>query len=164
VVLMALGRRVGILVEGVGFPGHFLVRIGGPDGDLVDPFSEGNVVERSELSQIAGRLLDERALATVLEPVDLRVIAVRMLFNLQHIHERRGDHAQALLVCDRLVDLAAAPFHRRDRGLHALALGATSAAIADFEAYLETHPDADDRDRIVTLLEGARARDAAPAN
>src|SRR5690606_11578572 len=73
VVLMALGRRVGILVEGVGFPGHFLVRIGGADGELVDPFSEGNVVERSELSQIAGRLLDERALATVLEPVGLRV-------------------------------------------------------------------------------------------
>lgn len=164
VVLMALGRRAGLRVEGVGFPGHFLARVGGPDGELLDPFSDGNVVEPAELAQIAGRLFDARALASVLEPVDCRAMAVRMLFNLQHIHERRGDHAQALVVCDRLVDLAGAPFHRRDRGLHALALGAITAAIADLEAYLASHPEADDRDRIAVVLEGARARAAGPVN
>ena len=158
VVLMALGRRLGLEVEGVGFPGHFLVRFGGPGGELLDPFSEGNVIDPEELARLAGRLIEGERLETVLAPVGPRVIAIRMLFNLQHIFERRGDHARALVVCDRLCDITEAPFHRRDRGIHALALGAVGAAIDDLAAYLAAHPNADDRERVETLLHEARRR------
>lgn len=61
--------------------------------------------------------------------VGARAVAVRMLANLKNSHERRGDHARALVVCDRLVDLTGAPELRRDRGMHALALGAMEAGV-----------------------------------
>jgi regulator of sirC expression with transglutaminase-like and TPR domain len=87
-----------------------------------------------------------------------------MLFNLQQIHERRGDHARALVVCDRLVDLTDAAFHRRDRGTHALALGSSRVAARDLESYLSERPDAHDADKIRELLEQARASAHTPLN
>jgi len=160
VVLMALGRRAGVLVEGIGFPGHFLVRAGGPSGAFLDPFSGGQRLERGELLKLAQRVLGDQASLSEgqLEPVDPRSIAVRMLFNLQRIYERQGDFARALVVCDRLCDVADHAFHRRDRGLHALTLGAASAAVPDLEHYLQERPNADDSARITELLRKARAR------
>jgi regulator of sirC expression with transglutaminase-like and TPR domain len=155
VVLMALGRRVGLRIEGIAFPGHFLARAGGDT--YLDPFHKGRILERTDLEALAERFLgNPRLTAGQLEPVEVRVIAVRMLYNLQQIYERRGDHARALVVCDRLVDVADAPFHRRDRGIHALALGAHEAAQRDLEAYLATHADATDATRIRQLLGKAR--------
>lgn len=166
VVLIALGRRVGLTVEGVGFPGHFIVRVGGDEGCFLDPFTEGQVLEREDLLEIARRALGEhRDLAPEqLEPVDTRSMAVRMLFNLQNIYERRGDHARALVVCDRLCEVSDAPFHLRDRGVHALALGAVAAAVEDLESYLEHAPDAADHDRIEELLARASMREPAQPN
>ncbi|MBN4050206.1 hypothetical protein JYT28_00460 [Desulfobulbus sp. AH-315-M07] len=91
-----------------------------------------------------------------LEPVGARTIAVRILVNLRRIHRMRGDHAAALVVCDRLFDVTRAPFHRADRAAHALALGATRAAISDFEAYLAAHPDAADAVLVRRVLDAAR--------
>lgn len=166
VVLMALGRRVGLEVEGVGFPGHFIVRVGGEGGVFLDPFTDGQVLERDDLLEIARRALGEhRELAPEqLEPVDTRSMAVRMLFNLQNIYERRGDHARALVACDRLCEVSDAPFHLRDRGVHALALGAVAAAVEDLESYLEVAPEAADHDRIEELLAKASMREPAQPN
>jgi regulator of sirC expression with transglutaminase-like and TPR domain len=41
IVMVAIGRRAGLTVRGVGFPGHFLVRVGEGEGVLVDPFADG---------------------------------------------------------------------------------------------------------------------------
>jgi regulator of sirC expression with transglutaminase-like and TPR domain len=166
VILMALGRRVGLVVEGIGFPGHFLVRVGGHAGAYVDPFNDGDRIERQTLLSIAAGILggEPSAAAEQLEPVDARMMAVRMLFNLQRIYERRGDHAHALVVCDRLVDLTGVPFHRRDRGLHALALGANEAARQDFEAYLRERTGAPDAERILGLLQQVKHGGAIKPN
>ncbi|MEM1029467.1 MAG: transglutaminase-like domain-containing protein [Myxococcota bacterium] len=167
VVLIALGRRVGLTLRGVGFPGHFIVRIERSAvpgvATFVDPFNRGEILEREDLLDIVRRVLGDRAdlAPEQLEPVGNRSMAVRMLFNLQNLHQRRGDHAGALVACDRLCELADAPFHRRDRGVHALALGAVAAAVDDLETYLEQAPDAPDRDRIEVML--ARASMRAPA-
>lgn len=158
VVWMAVGRRVGLLIEGIGFPGHFLVRAGGPSGTYVDVFNEGQILAPGELERL-GRLhtRGQPLLAEHLEPIKARDIALRMLQNLRAIFESRGDHARAMVVCDRLFDLTAAPTHRRDRGVHALALGAHEAALRDFEAYLGAMPEAADASRIRTLLDRAAA-------
>lgn len=143
VVMMALCRRVGIDAEGIGFPGHFLVRIGGVRGVYVDPFFHGRVLQPADLEALsrqvtgdAGRLRPEH-----LAPVGSRAMAVRMLFNLKGAYERAGDASQALLVCDRLVELTGHVEFVRARGLHALALGAHAAAADDLARYL-AHPDA----------------------
>ena len=160
VLLMALGRRLDLPVEGIGFPGHFLVRAGGAEGMYLDPFNHGNIVEPADLTELARRFLGGRAeLARgQLEPVTPRVIAVRMLFNLQQIYEKRGDHARAFIVCDRLVSVADAPFHVRDRGLHALAIGADQVAIDDFQSYLGRGATDVDIARIQELLDKAKSR------
>ncbi len=161
VLMAAVGRRAGVEVEGIGFPGHFLARVGGPSGVLVDPFFGGRVLDEASLRRLASRMLGSASRMTPahLEPVGLRPLVVRMLLNLKHAHERRRDHAGALVVCDRLVDLTGSIGFRRDRGLHALALGANEAAAGDLAAYLEARAQAEDAAAVRRALERARRGD-----
>lgn len=157
VVLMAIGRRVGVPVDGVGFPGHFLARIGGEEGYLVDPFTRGQILDLPALERLARRTLGPHATVTAqqLAVVDARAIATRMLTNLDAIFSSRGEHAHAMLVCDRLFTLDGRPEHLRDRGLHALALRAHQSAISDLKRYLELAPEALDAARIRAAIEHA---------
>lgn len=163
VLLMAIGRRVGIEVEGIGFPGHFLVRIGGADGVLLDPFRGGRRMTHDGLHQLAGKVLPnpEHVSQSYLAPVDLRAMSIRMLINLKLAHERRGDHARALVACDRLYDLTRSAYFRRDRGLHALALGASQAAAADLHAYLAQSPNAADVGYVRRVIQTVEHRPSA---
>lgn len=158
VLTMAVGHRAGIDVEGVGFPGHFLVRVGGPSGVYQDPFNGGELLDGHGLRALAAQFLGaEMALhPSYLQPVDCHTIAIRMLANLKNAHRRRGDYARAMLACDHLVELTQAPEHRRDRGLLAHALHTYGAASEDLAAYLEARPDAKDARMITLALEDAR--------
>ncbi len=160
VLLAALGRRAGMDVEGVGFPGHFLVRLGGPSGVYVDPFFRARVLHMDDLTKLLQRVTGETVALQDEHTavVGARAVAVRMLVNLKNTHERRGDHAKALVVCDRLVDLTGAPEPRRDRGMHALALGALEAASSDLRAYLNARPDAKDTAKVTEALDDIRKR------
>lgn len=158
VLTMAVGHRAGIDVEGVGFPGHFLVRVGGRGGVYQDPFNGGELLNEHGLRALAAQFLGtEMALhPSYLEPVDCHTITIRMLANLKNAHRRRGDYAHAMLACDHLVELTQAPEHRRDRGLLAHALRTYGAASEDLAAYLEARPDAKDAQMISLALEEAR--------
>lgn len=130
--------------------------MGGPSGVFVDPFFGGRVLDDASLRRLAVRMMGPGAQLSPshLEPVGLRAVTVRMLLNLKHAHERRRDHARAMLVCDRLVDLTGSIVFRRDRGLHALALGAHEAAAEDLAAYLAERGDqAEDAAAIERALE-----------
>jgi len=155
VVLMALGRRAGLEGSGVAFPGHFLVRI---ERRYADPFEGGAPLDRERLLSLARETLDDSSQATAcFEPVGVRTVAVRLLLNLQRIHVQRADDARAFVVCDRLFELTRSPTHRVDRGVHALELGATRAAISDFEAYLVSHPEGERATRAREELRRVRA-------
>jgi regulator of sirC expression with transglutaminase-like and TPR domain len=158
VMTMAIGERAGMDVQGVGFPGHFLVRVGGPGGVYQDPFNGGELLDGHGLSKLAAEFLGaEMALhPSYLEPVDVLTITIRMLANLKSAHRRRGDYARAMLACDHLVELTQAPEHRRDRGLLAHALRTYGAATEDLAAYLRARPDAKDAQMISLALEEAR--------
>ena len=158
VLTMAVGERAGMHVEGVGFPGHFLVRVGGQDGVYQDPFHGGELLDGLGLRKLASQLLGaEMALhPSYLEPVDCHTITIRMLANLKNAHQRRGEYARAMLACDHLVELTQAPEHRRDRGLLAHALRTYGAASEDLAAYLEARPDAADAGVVSLALEEAR--------
>jgi len=158
VLTMAVGERAGMEIEGVGFPGHFLVRVGGPDGVYQDPFHGGELLDGHGLRRLAAQFLGaEMALhPSYLDPVDCLTITIRMLANLKNAHRRQGDYARAMLACDHLVELTQAPEHRRDRGLLAHALRTYGAASEDLAAYLEARPDAKDAHAIGLALEEAR--------
>ncbi|MEM8606699.1 MAG: transglutaminase-like domain-containing protein [Myxococcota bacterium] len=158
VVMMAVGERAGMEIQGVGFPGHFLVRVGGMGGVYQDPFHRGEILDAAGLQKLATRFLGtEVALhPSYLQPVDCLTITIRMLANLKNAHRRQGDYARAMLACDHLVELTQAPEHRRDRGLLAHALRTFGAASEDLAAYLEARPDAKDAHMISLALEEAR--------
>lgn len=160
VVLIAVARRAGAVAEPIGFPGHFLARIGGEQGLLVDAFAGGRVVGETELEVLAKQFLGDASKMSPdhIRPVDARALATRIVANLKNAYERRGDHGRALFACDSLVELTGAPEHRRDRGLHALALGSYVAAVDDLAAYLAARPAA--RDRVSVRVELDRARRA----
>jgi regulator of sirC expression with transglutaminase-like and TPR domain len=157
VLTIAIGERAGMEVQGVGFPGHFLVRVGGADGVYQDPFHGGELLDGFGLRRLAAQFLGaEMALhPSYLVPVDCHTITIRMLANLKNAHRRRGDYARAMLACDHLVELTQAPEHRRDRGLLAHALQTYGAASEDLAAYLEARPDAKDAQIISLALEEA---------
>ncbi len=157
-ILTSVGTRAGVTVEGIAFPGHFLARVGGAEGVLIDPFNEGHVVSEPELEQLALRFLGD---ASLLEDHHLAVatpaaIVVRVLVNLQHAYRKQGSFARAMLVSDKLVELTGSPEHIRDRGLLAIALGSNETAEGDLSAYLAARPHAKDVPTIRVALEQLR--------
>lgn len=158
-ILLLLGSRIGLRLACIGFPGRFLVRAGRPDELYLDPLEAAAALDRRGLEQLYYRLHGQRAFEpTMLRPAGAKEIALALLGDLKRAHQLRRDHARAMVVCDRLVDLTKAPEHYRDRGIHAFALGAYQSAVSDLVRYLTDRPDADDSPQARDLLDQALAR------
>ena len=157
VVYVAVGERVSIPVTPIGFPGHFLVRVGHGDGVYVDPF-EGRILVQADLELLLSRALGPSSVLTSdhLTSVNVSQLAQRMLLNLKRIHDARRDHARAFLATERLVELATSPELRRDRGLLALKLGAHQVASMDLAHYLLKRPNAKDAKEVRSALSRSR--------
>jgi regulator of sirC expression with transglutaminase-like and TPR domain len=173
VVYCEVARRAGVPAYGVGFPGHFLVRIeragrGGEDALIVDPFYGGRVLDEGALKRMLERALggDQAVKPEHLKAASSRAILVRMLTNLKALYLQRGDNARAHLALDRVVTLAPnAAGALRERGLVAAKLGANEAARADLARVLELEPHASDAASIrAQLLKLAVLTTKSPPN
>ncbi len=159
-VQMEVARRVGVLLDGVSFPGHFLVRLPVDDGLLVmDPFNRGRPLDVDELRQRAGSHLggepDDDALSQMLHPASHRAILARMLRNLQGVYSGLGDWARATRSADRVLRLAPNSADAlRDRGIGYLELGHVSAGREDLRRYLQLNPAAKDAGKVRRRLVG----------
>jgi regulator of sirC expression with transglutaminase-like and TPR domain len=157
VVAIELGRRLGLAVEGVGFPGHFLARC---EGVLIDPFfgrlaTRGDCEER--LREVAGG--EAVVEARFLERAGAREILSRMLANLKAIHLRAEELEPCLACCERLLLLRPdAPEELRDRGLVYARLECFGAAREDLERFLVLAPDDPTAEAVRRELEGVRRR------
>jgi len=144
-VWMAVGRRAGLRVEGVGLPGHFVVRV---EGRLVDaaaggePLDEGDV--RRIVSDATGRAPD-RLDPSWLEPASVRGMLARMSRNLRSCHASMENWELALQAADRCVELLPdSAAERRDRGFLLWRMGRNQSALSDLRHYVECHPQAAD--------------------
>jgi regulator of sirC expression with transglutaminase-like and TPR domain len=155
VVYIEVARRLGVDALGVGFPGHFLVRLGPGPGDpsgernepvIVDPFHHGRLLDANGLSQLLRRANVRAPLSSaMLEPARTRHIVARMLMNLRGIYTSRGDSPRLLLTLDRLIDLLPdLSSELVERAKLYEALGAPAAALGDYERYLRVEPDGAD--------------------
>ena len=165
VIYMEVGRRLGLALVGIGFPGHFLVRYSGPDGErILDPFLGGaNLSEAQLAAKLRGMYGENNPLAAqvskLLTPATKKEILTRMLGNLKGVYLNKGDFERALSVIDRMVLIrpdAATEF--RDRGAVQQRLGRMQGAVRDFRKYLELVPDAPDADRIRALIQRSVAQ------
>lgn len=147
IVYIEVARRAGVDARGIGFPGHFLVRVEDPHGEspaIVDPFFRGSVLGEHELREVGRRASDQGHPASF-APSPTRHVLLRMLANLRSIYASRGDFRALLLVLDRMLDLAPdAAAELRDRGLLTARLGAPRAAIDDLTRYVSSAPHAGD--------------------
>ncbi len=164
ILYMEIGRRIGLPVEGVSFPGHFLVRVRLRGGMLVlDPFSGGAPQSEDELRNRVKRVIPdgvaddlpaaELPLDQFLEPATNRQILSRVLRNLKGIYRKDNKPERMLDVLNRMLLVTPdASAELRDRGYVYQRLECYRAAFKDLTDYAEREPDAPDLDEVRSKL------------
>ena len=154
-IYMEISRRIGLPMQGVAFPAHFLVKCALREGTVVlDPYAKGASLSFDDLKQRIKTLRNgaeppKSAVASMLVAAGNKDILVRMLRNLKAIYSHHKDWRRALAATDRIIgalpDLAE---EYRDRGMIYLSLECFRAALFDLQAYLKMMPVAEDADTV----------------
>ncbi len=120
VVLMALGRRLGLQVDGIGFPGHFMARYEDSGGVwFLDPF-HGAVVAPQAIEAYLGRIFKRpiRLGREAFVPVTTVALALRILNNLRNVYRGSGDLDLSGVVLDYMLAVSPSSAHLwRERGV-----------------------------------------------
>lgn len=162
IVVLEVGWRIGLPLEGVNFPAHFLVRYRGEAIRLLlDPFRGGEIRFEEEAQELLDRLYGGmvRLQPRFLRPADPADMLVRLLGNLKAIYLNRRDDRRALAVVERLLLVRPdAAVEHRDRGILLARLGRGDEAAPHLETYLALAPEAGDVGRMQRLLDDVRGR------
>ncbi len=150
VLYILIADRLSLPAYGVGFPGHFLVRIGRGDTALMlDVYAGGVALPESELDQRLADLYGQGTLSirshpALLRPATKREILVRMLRNLTGIYRDRGERVNRLAALTASLTLAPdLPEELRERGLLYRDLDYAPAALGDLRRFIEVSDDAE---------------------
>ena len=155
VLLMEASRRCGLPLEGVGMPGHFLVR-DPRDDSFIDAFAGGRRMDRDGCARLLAALSGGAARLTpgMLETTGPHAILGRMLANLDRAFELRQDRRSLMWVCDLRAALPGLSVGDRMHLAGRLSsLGRYDAAAEALERAAQTDAD---RDRL--LQEALRLR------
>lgn len=165
-IYIEVASQIGLVASGVSFPGHFLVKVRMPQGEVVIDPVNGQSLSREDLDDrlapyrhrhgLVGEF--ETPLGLFLQPAPPRDVLARLLRNLKEIHRSNEDWERLLAVQHRLVILLPLAWEeRRDRGLVHAELGQREPAILDLASYLENRSESDDAAalrRRLSLLQG----------
>ena len=155
VLWLELANGLGLNAKGVAFPGHFMVKVNLPKGQVViDPFtgqslSRDELAERLEPFRRQGGMDDsmDAPLGLYLQSAPPRDIISRMLRNLKEIHKTQEDWQRLIAVSNRLIVLHPDAWGEyRDRGMALAVQGEVALAVPDLELYLAHAQDALDLD------------------
>lgn len=145
VVYMEIARRAGLQIDGVNFPGHFLVRC--PDlgdrgrrGLIIDPFHAGALLSEHDCRLLLQRHVGSEVAfdKSLLAPTTRLQIIVRMLLNLKRIYVHMRSFPQARDVTELLLAVTPSALSElRDRGLLAYHLNDVTGALRDLQTYLK---------------------------
>ncbi len=164
VLYLEIGRRIGLALQGVSFPGHFLVRLRVRGGTLVlDPFAGGVPQSEEDLRERLKRVVPRGATGGIpvadlpldqfLEPATNRQILARLLRNLKGIYREADKPERMLEVLNRMIIVVPdAASELRDRGLVYQRLECWRPALKDLSDYLEREPAASDIDEVRAKL------------
>ena len=144
-VYMEVGQRAGLRLDGVNFPGHFLVQcpevsIRGSGGLIIDPFHGGALLSEHDCRLLLQKHVGSEVAfhLSLLAPATRRQVIVRMLLNLKRIYVCMRSFRQARLVTELLLAVTPSALGElRDRGLLASHLNDVTGALRDLEAYLK---------------------------
>tara|TARA_R110001599_G_scaffold64023_3_gene178904 strand:+ start:521495 stop:522334 length:840 start_codon:yes stop_codon:yes gene_type:complete len=163
VLYIELANQIDLKVHGISFPGHFLMKLSIPSGDIVlDPFN-GASLSREELEErIEPYILeqdfpDDFQLTAYLATASERDILVRMLHNLKALFMQQKQWQHLLDTQQRLLILLPNDVAElRDRGLAYAHLECPQAALEDLEAYLDQRPYAMDVAEVRAMMPALR--------
>ena len=163
IVYTEVAARIGLVLQGVSFPGHFLLRTPGEPPLVIDAFHGARLGERECAARLQQALGDDAVFGPErLAPASPSDVVVRMLGNLKHGYAARGDWVRALdcVECILLVT-PGAPNELRDRGLLFEQLECFGPALGDLERFLALAPGAPEAGAIRARVEALRPRAAA---
>lgn len=164
-LMMELGHEIGLHLEGICFPGHFLLKLHLPQREMIiDPVT-GCDVKREQLEQLLTLHLLEQDiapgnpvlggqnmscdLAQHLRSASQREILLWLMKILRCTYITTYDWQGLLAIAQKFLILEPDnPQWKRDRGLAYANLGFPREAIADFATYLQARPDARDAAQI----------------
>jgi regulator of sirC expression with transglutaminase-like and TPR domain len=159
ILYMEIGRRVGVNLEGISFPGHFLAKCVTDQGVIVlDPFNKGASLSekdlRERLRQSGGSANDlATPLVTLLRPATPHEILLRLARNLKAIYVDAGDIEKAIAMSSFMLGinpLDVSELRSRAKLYHQLFC--FRAALADFKRLVEIDVDAAEDDDIQALI------------
>ncbi|MGY8799085.1 MAG: SirB1 family protein [Longimicrobiales bacterium] len=160
VVLLEVGWRLGLPLEGVSFPGHFLIRFNGEAMDLLlDPFDGGKARFEDEAQELLDRVYGGmvRLQDAFMKTADRRNMIVRLLTNLKGVYVNVGDNKRALAAVERILMVTpTAPAENRTRGVLLARLGRRDEAAEQLERYLRVSPSAADSKTVSAMLKDLR--------
>ncbi len=148
-------------IEGIGLPGHFVVKaVDGAEQIVFDPFHGGRVLTAQDcenvVRQATGR--DISVTSETLSPLPLGLMVLRMLNNLKAIYVKNADMPRSIRVLERLRQLAPEDVQiKRDLGICLVHTGKAGKAIDLLNAYLDAAPEAMDLETVRDVLRRAQA-------
>jgi regulator of sirC expression with transglutaminase-like and TPR domain len=158
VLYMEVAQKIALPLQGVGFPGHFLVKYTGVKEEIViDPFNHGEIRSRKHLQTMLNRLYGSKISfdPDFLTAVTKKQILRRMLNNLELIYLRENELTKGLSIVERLLVLDPTSAENiRDRGIIYLRLECFKQALEDLQRYLSLAPQAEDADAIRDEIAG----------
>jgi regulator of sirC expression with transglutaminase-like and TPR domain len=164
IVYMEVGRHAGMRVEGVGLPGHFVVRAYETEyeyeGTLVDPFNRRTTDEEECQRRMDGMYDGAVTLGEEhLRAVGVRAILARVLGNLKAVYVQAEMFRRALAAVERILILTPHDLgERRDRGMLLAQLNRMSEAVVETQTYLNLAPNAADADSVREQLKKMQVR------
>jgi regulator of sirC expression with transglutaminase-like and TPR domain len=148
VIFMEVARRLDFPVYGVGFPGHFLVKVHENQRELlIDVFNRAKIITEKDCQELLDQIYGGSVAIqpSFLQSMSKKSIISRMLFNLKAIFYQREDYYKALTMVERILMLnPGTPSEIRDRGLLYMQTSLFAKALADLNYYLQAAPSPDD--------------------
>lgn len=153
-VFMEVARQANVDVQGVGFPGRFLLRVPEADSDqrplILDPYDRGRELGELDCRALLSEMLGDESeySSDLLRPCSPRQMLARMLNNLKRTYVEMRSFPQAYAATDMIlaVDPTLLP-ELRDRGLLAYHLDDFPSALRDLEDYLRLNSWSEDSNR-----------------
>jgi regulator of sirC expression with transglutaminase-like and TPR domain len=158
---MEVGKRVGLQIDGIALPYHFMVRcrLAQEEVIYIDVFEGGLQLNEQECRERIRHLSRSplKFSAHWFHPVSHKLFLARMLNNLKKCYLDREDYTRMLAICDLIVILVPHfPGGWRDRGVVHMQLQRYARALQDLFTYLDMAPKADDRSEILNHIKTIR--------
>lgn len=157
VIYLEMAWALGMSAAGVGFPGHFLVRVMDDAKPIyIDPFHKGNIMTAEECVEFLNEITEGELKfdQKFLSAVNKKEIIVRMLRNLKRIYIEMSNYSKLINILDHLVVITAGEAEEiRDRGIIYYQMKAFKNALHDFETFLSIAPDSEDAEVIQQYLQ-----------